>query len=388
MRIILSTSELEDYCGYARKFPYIAIDTEFMRERTYYAVLCLVQMAVQDSDASSVALIDPIGGNVDLAPLFELLDDKGIVKVVHSGRQDLEIFYQLGGVLPTPLFDTQVAAMVCGFGDHVGYEKLVKTVAGGHLDKSMRISDWSHRPLTAAQMKYASADVTHLRKIYEVFSADLASSGRMAWLDEEMATLLDPDTYRADPRNAWKKIKSRNQRRDFLAILRELAQLREIEARRRNQPKTFVIKDEALLEIAGARPRTHQQLGKMRFMNRESGKKSNLATKILEAVSRGINCPELDRPEVPDAERQSINASMLDLLRVLLKSKAEKNGVAERLIASAADLKDLASGNTSCRPTQGWRHEIFGNDALRLVRGELALAASGSEIALIELDTA
>ena len=385
MRIIKSTMELDDYCKYAKKFPFIAIDTEFLRERTYYAILCLIQLAVPDSGDESAVLVDPIAGNLDLAPLFELLVDKGIVKVLHAGRQDLEIFHQLGGVLPNPLFDTQVAAMVCGFGEQVGYEKLVQSVAGGHLDKSARISDWTIRPLSRAQMKYAISDVTHLRKIYRRFSDELKKTGRTAWLEEEMAILLDPETYRTDPREAWKKIKSKSQNRDFLAILRELAALREVEAMRRDKPKPFVIKDEALLEIAATRPETLEQLYKTRFLRKETGKKSNFAKRLLDAVARGQNCPAGERPEVLAAKNQSVNESVLELLRVLLKSKAKQSGVAERLIATAADLKELASGATECRATRGWRKEIFGADALRLIGGELALAAGESEIVLVKI---
>ena len=385
MRIITSTSKLEDFCVYARQFPFITIDTEFHRERTYFAVLCLVQLAVPDSGKISTAVVDPVAGEVDLSPLFELLVDKRILKVFHAARQDLEIFYQLGRVLPEPLFDTQVAAMVCGFGDQVGYERLVKTVAGGRLDKSMRISDWRTRPLSRAQLNYAISDVTFLREIYDVLSTELRASGRSEWLEEEMQILRDPETYRPDPREAWKKIKNNNHSRDFLAILRELAELREVEAIKRDKPKSQVIRDEALLEISGTRPCSLEKLNKSRFFRRDAGKRTEFAKMLLAAIARGINCPAHERPLPISPNNRQVNESVMELLRVLLKTKARQNRVAERLIATAADLRELAVGGTSCKATRGWRHDIFGADALRLVRGELALAAGNSEITLVEI---
>ncbi|MDE0114615.1 MAG: ribonuclease D [Albidovulum sp.] len=385
MRIITSTSELEEFCEYAGQFPFIAVDTEFLRERTYFAILCLIQLAVPDSDEKSPVVIDPVEGNVDLAPLFRLLADSRIVKVFHAGRQDLEIFYRLGGVLPVPLFDTQVAAMVCGFGDQVGYEKLVKTVAGGRLDKSMRISDWRTRPLSQSQLNYAVSDVTFLRKIFSVLSDELHASGRSSWLDEEMEILLDPETYNVDPKEAWKKIKISSYNRDYLAILRELAELREVEAMKRDKPKSQIIRDEALQEIAGMRPRTLEQLYKSRFLRREFGKKSEFAKNLLDAVLRGINCRANERPIATPIKNQNVNESVLELLRVLLKAKSKQNRVAERLIASAADLREIASGSTTCKATKGWRYEVFGADALRVARGELALATSNSEISLVKI---
>lgn len=386
MKTITTTDELAAFCAMARQHPYVTVDTEFLRERTYYSKLCLVQLAVPGKDDESAALVDPLAGEgLSLVPLYELFRDTSVVKVFHAARQDLEIFHVDAGVIPEPMFDTQVAAMVCGFGEQVGYETLVKKIARQSLDKTSRFTDWSRRPLTDAQMTYALADVTHLREIYEFLARKLAKTGRDKWLAEELGVLTDPDTYRTEPADAWQRIKTRNTSARFLGILRELARFREDFAQAHDVPRSRVCKDDALLELASTKPLTPQDLGRSRLLLREA-RKGEIADGLLRAVKAGLECPAeaLPRPEMPDDKGQ-INPALADLLRVLLKAKSETHGVAAKLIASAADLDHLASGGRDVPALHGWRLEVFGRDALRLCEGRIALAVKGAEVETVEL---
>jgi len=390
MQTITTTEGLADFCAHAARHPYVTVDTEFLRERTYYSKLCLVQLAVPgdgegDGEGDAV-LVDPLAEGLSLEPLYALFRDAGVVKVFHAARQDLEIFCVDAGVIPHPLFDTQVAAMVCGYGDQVGYETLVRRIVKAQLDKSSRFTDWSRRPLSEAQKKYALGDVTYLREIYEVLAQDLAQSGRAPWVEEEMAVLTDPETYRVQPSQAWLRIKTRTNSGKFLSVVRELARFRESYAQSRNVPRNRVIKDEALLELASTKPATLQDLGRSRLLLREA-RRGEIAEGILAAVKAGLETPpeEMPKPPANGREKLQVNPALADLLRVLLKARSEQERVAQKLIASAADLDLIAAGKRDVAALNGWRREVFGADALRLCDGKLALAAAGPNVKVIEL---
>lgn len=381
----MTTEALADFCNEAAKRAYVTVDTEFLRERTYYSKLCLVQLAYQDDDSDDAVLVDPLADGLSLDPLYRLFEDAGVVKVFHAARQDLEIFYVDQGIIPTPLFDTQVAAMVCGFGDQVGYETLVRKIAKSDLDKSSRFTDWSRRPLTDAQAKYALADVTFLRDIYEHLSERLVKSGRKKWVAEEMAVLNDPATYQSDPENAWRRVKTRTQSGKFLAIVRELARFRENYAQERNVPRNRVFKDDALVELASTKPQSEQDLSRARLLLREA-RKGDIAAGILESIKTGLNVDPAEMPR-PDKDRVKlqVNPALADMLRVLLKAKTEDEDVAQKLIASSSDLDALASGQRDVPALRGWRREVFGNDALRLCDGEIGLAVKGQKVITVTL---
>ena len=386
MQIITRTDDLEDFCQRAKNYPYVTVDTEFLRERTYYSKLCLVQVAYPDRGEDSAVLIDPLADGLSLDPLIELFKNTDVVKVFHAARQDLEIFYIDHGVIPEPLFDTQVAAMVCGFGEQVGYETLVKRIAKSSLDKSSRFTDWSRRPLTDAQQKYALADVTHLREIYEFLDRKLKSTKRDRWVKEELSILTNPDTYVTHPEDAWRRIKTRTNSAKFLAIVRELAKFREAYAQERNVPRNRVFKDDALVELASTKPQSMEDLSRSRLLLREA-RKGDIADGILTAVKTGLECPKDKLPEVKnDREKLNVNPALADLLRVLLKAKTESSGVASKLIAPASDLDAIAAGQRDLPALSGWRYEVFGEDALKMCKGELALTVNGSSVEVIELE--
>ena len=385
MRTITTTEDLAAFCAAAKAHPYVTIDTEFLRERTYWSKLCLIQMALPGTDGDAV-LVDPIDGSaMSMEPLYDLFRHEATVKVFHAARQDLEIFFVEGGVFPKPLFDTQVAAMVCGFGEQVGYETLVKKIAKENLDKTSRFTDWSRRPLSEAQMDYALADVTHLRVIYEFLAAQLKKNGRASWVEEELSVLTDPATYTVAPDEAWTRIKTRTTSGRFLAVVKALARFREVYAQTQNVPRSRVMKDDALLELASTRPASVEELGRSRMLMRE-GRKPEIAEGILAAVKAGMEMRAEDMPK-PDTSRDQmqVNPALADLLRVLLKAKSESLGVAPRLIASSADLDAIAAGERHVDALTGWRSEAFGDDALRLCKGEIALSAKGNEVRVVQL---
>ena len=385
MNIITSTEALAAFCAIAATHPYVTVDTEFLRERTYYSKLCLLQLAYPGKDDDSAAIVDPLVEGLSLEPLYDLFRNPAVVKVFHAARQDLEIFCVEAGVIPAPLFDTQVAAMVCGFGEQAGYETLVRKIAKAEVDKSSRFTDWSRRPLSEAQMVYALADVTHLRLVYEFLAAKLAKSGRERWVAEEMAVLNDPATYRTDPDEAWLRIKTRTTSAKFLGLVRELARFREVYAQTRDIPRARVYKDDALVELASTKPLTEADLGRSRLLLREA-RRGEIADGILAAVKTALETPadKLPKPE-RDRDQMQVNPALADLLRVLLKAKSESLGVAAKLIASAADLDSIAAGERDLPTLHGWRFEAFGDDALRLCKGEIALTAMGNEVRVIRL---
>jgi len=385
MKTITKTEDLAAFCAEAAKHPYVTVDTEFLRERTYYSKLCLVQLAYPGEGDETAVLVDPLAEGLSLDPLYGLFRDHGVVKVFHAARQDLEIFHVDAGIIPEPLFDTQVAAMVCGFGEQVGYETLVRRIAKASLDKSSRFTDWSRRPLTEAQKKYALADVTHLRVIYEALDRQIARSGRKKWVAEEMAVLQDPATYRVDPAEAWKRIKTRTSSGKVLAVVRELARFREGYAQARNIPRNRVFKDDALVELASTKPQSDKDLSRSRLLLREA-RRGEIAEGILRAVKVGLETPPDEMPK-PDQSREKlqVNPALADMLRVLLKAKAEGEGVAQKLLASSADLDALAAGQRDVPALRGWRREVFGADALRLCDGEIGLVVKGRNVVAREI---
>lgn len=369
MDLITTTDELAAACSRLAAHPFVTVDTEFLRETTYYPKLCLIQMASPDE----AVMVDPLADGLDLAPFMALMGDQNVVKVFHAARQDLEIVWMLGRILPTPLFDTQVAAMVCGFGDSVGYEQLVNDLAKARIDKSSRFTDWSRRPLSEAQLVYAESDVTHLREIYLALKADLARSGREGWVAEEMAVLNSPATYEVKPENAWQRLKGRLRKPKELAVLMELAAWREREAQVRDVPRQRVLKDDALMDIVQRAPRSAEALGELRSVP-NGFERSRAGGEVLAAVERAL---ALDPRSLPRLERERGrpgNGAVLDLLKVLLKATADAERVAPKIIASSDDIEEIAASDEADVPAlKGWRRELFGEKALALKNGSLAL---------------
>ena len=385
MKTLTTTKALADFCSDAAGHPYITVDTEFLRERTYYSKLCLIQIAYSGEGDENAVLVDPLSADISLEPLYDLFRNEAVVKVFHAARQDLEIFFIDAGVIPKPLFDTQVAAMVCGFGDQVGYETLVRKVAKQSLDKSSRFTDWSRRPLTDAQKTYALADVTHLRVIYEKLAAKLAKNKRAHWVEEELQTLTNPETYITRPEEAWKRVKTRTNSARMLGIVRALAEFREAHAQSKNIPRNRVFKDDALIELASTKPQSFDDLQRSRLLLREA-RKGDIAKGILAAVASALALqpeylPQVDKKEdAPDS-----NPALSEMLRVLLKAKTEHLGVAAKLVASASDLDAMAAGERNLDMLRGWRAEVFGDEAKRLCQGEIGLVAKGRVVTTFEL---
>jgi len=382
MQIVTRTDDLAALCDRLSAHPYVTIDTEFLRESTFWPQLCLVQIASEDE----AAIIDPLAAGISLDPLFALMQNRDVLKVFHAGRQDLEIFHHLTGEVPAPIFDTQVAAMVSGFGESVGYDTLVGNLVGVHIDKSSRFTDWSRRPLSDRQLEYALADVTHLRTVYEKLIAKLEQTGRKDWLLGEMKILETPETYLLPPEKAWRRIKSRNNKPRFLAILQAVAEWREQQAHRQNIPRNRVLRDEALLEIASNPPSNTEKLSHVRGIGRKFAD-GKMGAGLLEAIKTGRAVPEADCPTaVQKVPLPKGMGPLMDLLRVLLKMRCEDNEVAQKLVCSSADLEKIAADDNADVPAlQGWRFEIFGRDALALKAGKIAFTAEGRKIKIIEL---
>jgi ribonuclease D len=381
---ISDSASLAALCARLASEPFVTIDTEFIRERTYWPELCVVQLG----GVSDVAVIDAQAEGIDLAPLGALLANESVVKVFHAARQDVEIFLLMFGATPTPIFDTQIAAMVGGFGDQVGYDALVSALTGAQIDKSHRFSDWSARPLSASQLAYAAADVTHLRVVYEKLLERLTREGRTDWVQEEMAALTEPALYRADPETMWLRLKLRPNSRRQAGLLRAIAAWREREAQRVNIPRGRLLKDEAIPEIAALAPDTAEELTRARGVTRGFAEgKSGLS--LLAAIAEAKTLGEHDLPEIaPRADRDAPRPSpaVIALLRVLLAAKSEEHGVAPRMLASGEDLDRLATEESPDVPaTQGWRWRMFGEDAMALREGRIAIAARGRRVRLVRL---
>ena len=380
MDLITTTGELAEVCARMARHPFVTVDTEFLRETTYYPLLCVAQLASPDE----ACVVDALAPGIDLGPLFALLTDEKVVKVFHAARQDIEIVWNMAKKIPHPIFDSQVAAMVLGYGDSISYDQLVQRITGDQLDKSHRFTDWTRRPLTDAQMTYALSDVTHLRDVYLKLAADLEKRGRLNWVEAEMGVLTSPETYRMEPDKAWERLKSRVRKPKELGVLIEIAAWREREAQTRDVPRSRVLKDDALGDIAVQAPTTIERLGQLRSLPK-GFERSRWGEGIIEAVKRGI---ERDPKTLPHLERfrpAPNGAATVELLKVLLRMTAESNGVAAKVIATVDELDRIAADDEADVPSlKGWRRELFGEKALALKHGKLALAVDKGRVVTVE----
>ncbi len=383
MKVITKTSDLAAVCTRLAEHDYVTVDTEFLRETTFWPKLCVIQMAGPDE----AVIIDALSKDLDLEPFFACMRDEKVTKVFHAARQDIEIVYHLGGFVPSPVFDTQVAAMVCGFGDSISYDQLVQKVTGAKIDKSSRFTDWSRRPLTNKQLDYALADVTHLRDVYQFLKANLAEQNRSHWVGDEMETLTSESTYRTDPDKAWQRLKLRVRKPIELAVLKEVAAWRESEARGRDVPRNRVIKDDAIYEIAAQQPSTMENLAALRTIPR-GFERSKSGEEILKAVRKALAIPKKELPILPKGKpAPDGSGAAVDLLKVLLKLVSESNGVAAKVIATVDDLEKIAADDDApVSALKGWRRELFGEYALKLKRGEIALAFNGRKVVPVETE--
>lgn len=378
MQIITDTQALADYVGSLAGQDFVAIDTEFLRENTYWPKLCLVQLA---SDGDDGVIVDPLADGIDLKPLFDMLHDPAIVKVFHAARQDIEIFVNLAGEVPTPLFDTQIAAMVMGFGEQIAYDALVQKLAKQQIDKTSRFTDWSRRPLTDRQLSYALSDVTHLRTVYRRMTEELDRSGRADWVADEMEVLADKATYVVEPEDAWKRMKARTTKPRFIAMIQELAAWREREAQKRDLPRNRVVRDEALLEIASDPPKNRRQLAKVRGFNARmaDGPFGAAVLQISEDVTSRPkeDWPQLPKPTPPDPSL----APVVELLKVLLKRRCAEHNVAQKLVCPSADLEKIAADDgADVAALKGWRRQVFGDAAIDLKSGRIGLAIRDGQV--------
>ncbi len=383
MKLISDTDTLQRLTGRLAAAPYVAVDTEFLRERTYWAQLCLVQVAHGDEAAA----IDPLARGIDLSPLWELLADPRVVKVFHSASQDMEVLLRETGAVPTPVFDTQIAAMVAGYGDQVGYAALASEIAGATLDKASQRTDWSRRPLTDRQIAYAISDVTHLCTIYETLERQLTTSGRSEWVRTEMDRLAEPSLYRTEPDEAYRRLKVRRPSRRTLQVLRAVAAWRERTAQQRDKPRPWILKDDAVIEIATHAPGSAGELERVRGLRRETAHGRD-GRALLEAVREALAVPESEWPEVPPRKRPlRANDDLVALLQALLKLRCKEHDVAPKLVATRAELDRIsATDEPDLRPLTGWRREIFGADALALKAGRLALTVDGDQVRVVRLE--
>ena len=383
MTVITANADLEAFCARLAKAPFIAVDTEFMRETTYWPKLCLIQAAAPDLAAS----IDPLAEGLDLSPFLKLMADPTIEKVFHAARQDVEIFNNLG-VIPGPLFDTQIAGMAAGFGEQIAYDALVRQMLRIEIDKSSRFTDWSRRPLSQAQLDYALADVVHLAALYPLLHDRLKREGRLAWVEEEMADLVDPSNYDMEPANAWKRLKPRKHAAKYMSVFRAVAAWRERTAQTRDQPRGRILKDDAIDEIATQAPTDVDALSRLRSAPKGFGG-SRFGPELLEVIREAVAHPDASAPVVerPRTGPPPQGASaVVELLKVLLKARAEEAGVASKLIATVSDLEKIAiDDNADAVALQGWRRDAFGEDALRLKHGELGLVLDGGRVRVVQV---
>ncbi len=380
MDLITTTDDLAVVCSRMAQHPFVTVDTEFLRETTYYPLLCVAQMASPEE----AVVIDALATGINLDPFFALMANESVVKVFHAARQDIEIVWNMAETIPRPIVDTQVAAMVLGYGDSISYDQLVQRITGDTLDKSHRFTDWTRRPLSDAQIAYALSDVTHLREVYLKLATDLEKRGRSNWVEAEMDVLTSPETYRADPERAWERLKSRVRKPKELAVLIEVAAWREREAQNRDVPRGRVIKDEVIGDIAVQAPTTIERLGHLRSLPK-GFERSRWGEQIIDAVKRGL---ERDHKTLPRLERfrpAPNGAATVELLKVLLRMTAERYGVAAKVIATVDDLDRIAAADDADVPAmKGWRRELFGEKALALKHGRLALAIDKGRVAIVE----
>jgi len=385
MKIITSTESLQDFCKSAQKSPFLVVDTEFMRESTFYSQLCLIQVAIPDDEA----IIDPLADDIDLAPFLDLLIDPKVTKVMHAARQDMEIFFKLCNAVPAPVFDTQLAAMALGFGDSVGYMSLVKGRLGVNLDKGARFTDWSRRPLTDKQLHYALGDVTHLRDLYPGMYKELNDKKRLEWVQEEMDGLIDRHLYEFDPERAWMRLKPRKLKQDYLSVMKAVAAWRESEAQIKDIPRNRVLKDDGIYDIALRQPRTPNQLGNLRGVPNGFERRKNI-DRLLKAINIALQNADKYAPKIEAKKHMPPNLGpTVDILKTLLRLRTEYQGIAPRLIANASDIEQIAAfGNKAkVKALEGWRREVFGNDALLMLDGKVSLTLNGREVVAVKHDS-
>jgi ribonuclease D len=379
---ITATSELADACRRMAKYPFVTIDTEFLRETTYYPLLCVAQMA----SADEAVVIDALASGIDLAPFYALMANEKVTKVFHAARQDIEIVWHAAKLIPHPIFDTQVAAMVLGYGDSISYDQLVQRITGDALDKSHRFTDWTRRPLSEAQLRYAISDVTHLREVYLKLVEDLRQRGRAEWVEDEMRVLTSPETYRLEPENAWQRLKTRVRKPKELAVLIEVAAWREREAQARDVPRSRVLKDEVIADIAVQAPTTAENLTHLRSLPK-GFERSRWGEAIIAAVARGLARDTKTLPRPMRAQSAANGAAVVELLKVLLRMVSERHHVAAKVVATVDDLERIAADDAADVPAlTGWRRELFGEKALALKHGKLALTMEKGHVALVERD--
>ena len=382
MDLITTTKDLAAVCTRLKRHPFVTVDTEFLRETTYYPILCVAQMA----SAEEAVVVDAIAPGIDLAPFFELMADERVLKVFHAARQDIEIVWHRAGLVPHPMFDTQVAAMVLGYGDSISYDQLVQRITGDVLDKSHRFTDWARRPLSEAQVTYAVSDVTHLRDVYLALSADLDRRNRADWMRDEMAVLTSPETYRAEPERAWMRLKTRVRKPKELGVLIEIAAWREREAQARDVPRGRILKDDAIGDIVVQAPTTPERLAALRSLPK-GFERSKSGEGIIDAVKRGLARDPKTLPRIERAKSAPNGAATVELLKVLLRMTAESHGVAAKVIATVDDLEAIAADDQADVPAlSGWRRELFGEKALALKAGRLALAIERGQVVATERD--
>ncbi len=387
MIIITKTEELRVACQHLAKAEFVTVDTEFLRESTFWPELCLIQCATPKTNGGEGYVIDPLVPGIDLTPFFELMADESVMKVFHAARQDIEIIYKLGALIPHPVFDTQVAAMVCGFGDSISYDQLVFKITGATVDKSSRFTDWKRRPLTTKQLDYAIADVTHLRSVYQSLKANLEEQGRAEWVREEMEILTSVETYEMPPENAWRRLKLRVRKPRDLMMLQMLAEWREVEAQKNDVPRGRIIKDEAIYEVCGNPPRTMDDMERFRGLSRGFDK-NRWGNAILSLTQTVLNATKDELPKMPKQQQAPEGCSAAtEMLKLLLKLVAEKNGVAPKIIATVDDLEKIAADdNAEVLALTGWRRQVFGEKALRLKAGKLAISYQNRKIVMVDLE--
>jgi len=380
MQPITTTQELVEVCARLSRHPFVTVDTEFLRESTYYPQLCVAQMA----STEEAVVVDALAAGIDLAPFFALMADAAVIKVFHAARQDIEICWHAAGIIPAPLVDTQVAAMVLGYGDSISYDQLVARITGDNLDKSHRFTDWTRRPLSDAQLNYAVSDVTHLRDVYVKLAADLDKQGRTDWMLEEMKVLNSPDTYRMEPEHAWQRLKTRVRKPKELAVLIEVAAWREREAQTRDVPRGRVLKDDLIGDIAVQAPATIERLGSLRSLPK-GFERSRWGEAIVEAVKRGLARDAKTLPKLDHHKSAANGQATVELLKVLLRMTSERHGVAAKVIATTDDLDRIAANDAADVPAMhGWRRELFGEKALALKHGKLALAMEKGRVVTVD----
>jgi len=380
MHYVKDTKELIEICSKLQKSKILSIDTEFIREKTYWPKLCLIQIY----NGFEKIIIDPLSNEIDLKPFFKILSNKEILKIFHSGRQDIEIFYNLTKKIPKNVYDTQIAAMVCGFGESVGYESLVSQILGRRIDKSSRLTNWSNRPLTSKQIDYAITDVTYLYDIYPIIKERIETNNRESWLKEEIKTLTSKKTYATNPSEAWKRLKYKNLNKKALGILFELAKWREIKAQERNLPRGNILRDDAIYELCSAQPKNKNEMINLRAFNRKGPMKKEFTDEIIKIIKIGKSIKRDDLPKIKPTKRLPMGiSSRVSILKILLDNVSEEFGVAQKLIANKNDLQELIlNDNANIKTLKGWRYKIFGKKAIDFKNGKISIRMKNDEIIL------